>query len=114
MSQYKNEMLEKDMQEAKDHGVRTWCKTHRSSFEDTCQWCDQETPFDRKAYWREFQCIVKVRNIAWLTLAGMTPEEGWDGLQKFLRDEYKSLAWNLQKRDIVLDYDIWTGEPEEA
>ena len=98
MNQYKNE----------------WCNLHRTSAVDSCKRCDEETPYDRKAYWREFKCAVKVRNIDWLTLDGMTPEEGWDGLQKFLRDEFKSLAWNLQKRDIVLDYDIWTGEPEEA
>ena len=44
----------------------------------------------------------------------MTPEQGWELLQQELRDEFQRLANKLQKRDIVLDYDIWTGEPEEA
>ena len=114
MSQYENEMLEKDLQEAKDHGVRIWCNLHRTSAVDSCERCDEETPYDRTAYWREFSCYVKVRNIDWLTFDDMTPEQGWELLQQELRDEFQRLANKLQKRDIVLDYDIWTGEPEEA
>ena len=43
-SQYEDEILERDLREVADHGVRIWCNWHRTSGLDSCEQCDDETP----------------------------------------------------------------------
>ena len=39
---YEDDMMERDLQEVADHGVRIWCNLHRTSGLDTCEQCDDE------------------------------------------------------------------------
>ena len=42
MSEYEDDMLERDMQEIADHGVRGYCTRHKQVIVDSCDDCADE------------------------------------------------------------------------
>lgn len=88
-------------------GTPIYCKKHRHSDLDSCEYCDKER--ENTKYSRAFQLVVYVDRI-WLTNGFEFDEaSGWEVLQEDLEAKIKRHRPSGTK----VEFDGWTEEPVE-
>jgi len=109
MTEYEDMLLDRDLQEAADHGVRGYCYRHRHEILDTCDDCDEERANPR--YERAARILVTVDR---KTLEADADEDvnGWEWVNEEMEKQARAMFPWLP--NLKVEFIEWEDSPDEV